>query len=227
MSTPAITEGFAPLDVPSAGKPCQTYYKIFGTLSSDRVPIIVINGGPGASHEYMLSLADLAARAPVVFYDQVGSGAATHLPEKIGDTAFWTVQLFVDEFHNLVRHLKLEAYDVVGHSWGAMLAMEIAVRQPEGLRKLVVASGPASIGLWVETARKWLKTLPQEIQVSACEQRIAKHMLTVLTGQDRETRECRDLRLARVSGSDRLLQQAVHAPSGSLASRSYQELPRD
>ncbi|EPS95346.1 hypothetical protein FOMPIDRAFT_1032930 [Fomitopsis schrenkii] len=164
MSTPATTEGFAPLDVPDAGKPCQTYYKIVGDLGSGEVPIVVLNGGPGSSHEYMLSFADLAPRAPVIFYDQVGSGRATHLPEKIGHTQFWTVQLFVDEFHNLLKHLKVETYDVVGHSWGAMLAMEIAVRQPQGLRKLVVASGPASIGLWVETAKKWLTTLPQDIQ---------------------------------------------------------------
>lgn len=168
MSTTATTEGFAPLGVPDAGKPCQTYYKIVGDISSGKVPIVVLNGGPGSSHEYMLSFADLAQHAPVIFYDQVGSGRATHLPEKIGHTQFWTVQLFVDEFHSLLQHLKVETYDVVGHSWGAMLAMEIAVRQPKGLRKLVVASGPASIGLWVETARKWLKTLPQDVQASGC-----------------------------------------------------------
>ena len=83
MTTPATTEGFAPLDVPNAGKPCQTYYKVVGDLSSGKVPLIVLNGGPGCSHDYMLSFADLASSAPVVFYDQVGSGSATHLPEYV------------------------------------------------------------------------------------------------------------------------------------------------
>ncbi|KAH9938636.1 proline iminopeptidase [Fomitopsis serialis] len=162
------TEGFAPLDVLGAGKPCQTYYKVLGQLTSDKAPIIVLNGGPGSSHGYLLSLADLAlplhGGAPVVFYDQVGGGRSTHLPEKNGDTAFWTVQLFVDEFHNLLKHLGVETYDIVGHSWGAMLGMEIAVRQPKGLRKLVLSSGPTAISLWAENTRKLLKTLPQDVQ---------------------------------------------------------------
>ena len=165
MASPAFTEALASFDVPNAGKPCQTYYKVFGDLNSGTVPIVVINGGPASSHEYMLSYADLAAHAPVVFYDPLGCGRATHLPEKNGDTAFWTVQLYLDEFHNLIGHIGLDIYDVVGHSWGAMLAMEIAVRQPKGLRRLVLASGPVSMNLWVEGTRKLLKTLPQDVLV--------------------------------------------------------------
>ncbi|KAI0729425.1 proline iminopeptidase [Fomitopsis betulina] len=164
MTTSTTIEGFAPLDVPDAGKPCQTYYKVFGDLYSGKVPIVVLNGGPASTHDYMLSFADLAPHAPVIFYDPVGCGRATHLPEKTGDTAFWTVQLYLDEFHNLLKHLRLETYDVVGHSWGAMLAMEIAVEQPKGLRRLVLASGPVSMDLWVAGTRKWLKTLPQDVQ---------------------------------------------------------------
>ena len=167
MASPAFTEALASFDVPNAGKPCQTYYKVFGDLNSGTVPIVVINGGPASSHEYMLSYADLAAHAPVVFYDPLGCGRATHLPEKHGDTAFWTVQLYLDEFHNLIGHLGLDIYDVVGHSWGAMLAMEIAVRQPKELRRLVLASGPVSMNLWVEGTRKLLKTLPQDVQVGS------------------------------------------------------------
>jgi len=161
-----ITEGFAPLSVPGAGKACQTYYKIFGELKSGVTPLIGLHGGPGATMNYLLSLADLAEAPygiPVVLYDQVGCGGSTLLPEKAGDVEFWTVQLFVDEFHNLLTHLGVETYDVLGHSWGSMLGLEIAVRRPAGLKRLILSSGLASMKLWEDATRRLLETLPPDI----------------------------------------------------------------
>jgi len=162
----AITEGYAPYSVPTAGKPCQTFYKIFGDVASGTTPLIVLHGGPGCSHLYISSIKDLAYKyaIPVVFYDQVGGGRSTRLPEKAGDTDFWTVRFFVDEFHNLLKYLNITKYDVLGHSWGAMLGMEIGVRQPSGLRRLVLSSGPASMVLWEEVTGKLLETLPKDVQ---------------------------------------------------------------
>lgn len=164
----AVTEGFAPLEVPGADKPCQTYYKIFGDLKSGVTPLIGLHGGPGATMNYMLSMADLAEPPydiPVVLYDQVGCGGSTLLPEKAGDVEFWTVKLFVDEFHNLMKHLGIETYDILGHSWGSMLGQEIAVRQPAGLRRLILSSGLSSMKLWEEATRKLLETLPADVVV--------------------------------------------------------------
>lgn len=163
-----VTEGFAPLDLPSAGKPCQTYYKTFGDLKPGVTPLIGLHGGPGATMNYMLSMADLAEPPhgiPVVLYDQVGCGGSTQIPEKAGDVEFWTVQLFVDEFHNLIKHLGIEKYDILGHSWGSMLGQEIAVRQPVGLRRLILSSGLSSMKLWEEATRKLLETLPTDVVV--------------------------------------------------------------
>ncbi|PCH41233.1 peptidase S33 tricorn interacting factor 1 [Wolfiporia cocos MD-104 SS10] len=173
MSVP-VAEGYAPYDVPAAGKPCQTYYKIVGNLTSGVTPLIVLHGGPGGGHGYVSSIADLAqpmhGTIPVVLYDQLGCGRSTRLRERCGDTTFWTVQLFVDELHNLRKHLGIERYDLLGHSWGAMLGMEVAVRRPPGLRRLVLSSGPASMPLWEEATGKLLKTLPEDVQ-----QTIQKH----------------------------------------------------
>lgn len=162
------TDGYAPVTVHNAGKPCQTFYKIVGDLSSGKIPLIVLNGGPGSTYTYVFSIKDIATLTdlPVVFYDQIGGGKSTHLPEKNGDVDFWTVQIFVDEFHSLLRHLNIKEYNVLGHSWGAVLGMEIAIRQPAGLRKLVLSSGPVSMELWVQVTRKLLETLPADLQVS-------------------------------------------------------------
>ena len=95
---------------------------------------------------------------PVVFYDQLGNGDSTHLPEKVGDAgSFWTEQLFLDELDNLLRHLGIQDdYSVIGHSWGGMLAARHAARRPKGLRRLIISNSAADIQLFVKAANEEL-----------------------------------------------------------------------
>ncbi|KAL1736864.1 Alpha/Beta hydrolase protein [Schizophyllum commune] len=121
----------------------ETYYKIFGDLSSGKRPLVVVHGGPSFSHDYLLPISDIASiyGVPVVFYDQVGAGLSTHVRERQGDTAFWTFDFFIDEFFNLLAHLKIEAYDYLGHSWGGILGQEIILRRhPKGMKNFVLAN---------------------------------------------------------------------------------------
>ncbi|KAG1781048.1 Alpha/Beta hydrolase protein [Suillus placidus] len=168
MSSLKVREGEVDFNVPGAGKPCKTWYKVYGTLPhSQNLPLVVLHGGPGSTYEYVDILSELTRLfdVPVILYDQLGNGRSTHLPEKNGDVDFWTVQLFVDELHNLLNHLNIhDNYDVLGHSWGGMLASEFATRQPKGLRKLVISDSPASMMLWVKAANELRKGLPQEVQ---------------------------------------------------------------
>ena len=98
-------------------------------------------------------------------YDQLGCGKSTRLPEKMGDGAFWTVDLFLAELDNLLQHLGIQDdYDLLGQSWGGMLAACHAIRQPKGLHQLVIADSPASMLLWVQAADKLRADLPPEIQ---------------------------------------------------------------
>ncbi|OCH87905.1 proline-specific peptidase [Obba rivulosa] len=161
-----VTEGFVDFDVPTAGKACKTWYKVFGDLNSG-TPLVGLHGGPGAIHDYLLSIADLAAShsIPVVLYDQLGNGHSTHLREKAGDTSFWTEQLFLDELDNLLTRLGIQdSYAVLGHSWGGMLGARHATLQPKGLKALIVSDSPASMTLWLEAAGSLLAQLPQDVQ---------------------------------------------------------------
>lgn len=115
-----IIEGEVAFVVPQAGKPCKTWYKVFGDLQSN-TPLVALHGGPGCAHDYLLVLADLTSSLsiPVVLYDQIGNGRSTHLPEKGSDASFWTDQLFLDELDNLLTHLGIkDNYALLGHSWG-------------------------------------------------------------------------------------------------------------
>ncbi|RFU24394.1 hypothetical protein B7463_g11939, partial [Scytalidium lignicola] len=162
-----IKEGTVAFDVPSAGKPCETWYQIFGDLSNGKTPVVAIHGGPGLSHHYMDDVQELNPKhdIPVIFYDQIGNGRSTHLPEKAGDTSFWTEQLFHDELTNLVKKLGIEDnYSLLGHSWGGMMGSTFAAKRPEGLKKLVLSNAPASITGWSEAYVSYKKLMPTELQ---------------------------------------------------------------
>ena len=173
--TPPSKEGLIPFKVPAANKECNTWYKIVGDLSSGKTPLITLHGGPGACHEYLLPFIDLTTQysIPVIFYDQLGNGASTHLREKDGDTSFWTEQLFRDELDNLIDGLGLRdtGFDILGQSWGGMLGSAYASYRPRGLRRLVIANSPADMGLWVEACGVLREALPKDVQetLTRCE----------------------------------------------------------
>ncbi|RPD74898.1 proline-specific peptidase [Lentinus tigrinus ALCF2SS1-7] len=166
-ATVEMKEGHIPF--PYQGETHQTYYKVFGDLENrTRTPVIVLHGGPGLSHDYTLPLADLADLAdhsyPVIFYDQIGNARSTRLPEKPKE--FWNIDLFLDEFDNLVQHFGIqEGYHIVGHSWGGMMASELIVRrQPKGLRRLVISDSPSAIALWRKSFMELLEKFPQSVK---------------------------------------------------------------
>jgi L-proline amide hydrolase len=155
-----VVEGTMPFDGHS------TWYRITGDPEAAGVPLVVIHGGPGAPHDYLLRYAELARSGrPVIHYDQLGCGRSTHLPE--APDAFWTLELFLRELDALLSHLGItDRYALLGQSWGGVLAAEHAVRQPRGLRALVIANSPASIDLWVSEADRLRADLPPEVQAT-------------------------------------------------------------
>jgi L-proline amide hydrolase len=143
-----------------------TWYRVDGDLgASGPAPLVILHGGPGAAHDYLEPVADLASTAgrPCVLYDQIGCGRSQHLPD--APAGFWTVELFSRELAALVEHLNIAGrYHVLGQSWGGMLGMEHALEHPTGLRSLVVANSPASMELWLSEANRLRSLLPPEVQ---------------------------------------------------------------
>ena len=142
----------------------RTWYRVVGDLGSGKLPLVTLHGGPGGTHDYLEPYSRLAAGGrAVIFYDQLGAGRSTHLRDKGAD--FWTVELFLAELDNLLRHLGIEkGYHLLGQSWGGMLGAEHGVRRPAGLRSLVISDSPASMVLWVHEADRLREALPPEVQ---------------------------------------------------------------
>jgi L-proline amide hydrolase len=166
IMTAAITEGHASFE----GH--QTWYRVVGELPTGQqpggepAPLVTLHGGPGATHDYLLSLADLATGGrAVVFYDQTGNGKSTHFPDRGAD--YYTVDLFRRELDNLITHLGIGGrYHVLGQSWGGMLAQEHAITRPPGLASVTLSNTAASFGGFAAESGSLRPGLPPEVEAT-------------------------------------------------------------
>ena len=158
MIPAATREGLIPF------REYSTWFRVSGDLSSPKTPLVVVHGGPGCTHDYVLSIAEIANTGrPVIHYDQLGGGRSTLLADRGAD--FWTIDLFLAELDNLLGELEIsEQYHLLGQSWGGMLGAEHAIRRPRGLRGLILSNSPASMDLWVSESKKLRAQLPSETQ---------------------------------------------------------------
>jgi proline iminopeptidase len=103
----------------------------------DGYPLIVLHGGPGLDHhmfgDYMDPLAD---RFRVVLVDQRSQGRSDSASE---DT--WRLEKMAEDVLSLARALGLERYAVLGHSYGALVALQNAVDFPDQAAQTIVSSG--------------------------------------------------------------------------------------
>lgn len=147
--------------------PLRTWYRITGDPAArGRPALVVLHGGPGSTHDYLLNLTALAGDGrAVVHYDQIGGGGSTRLPGR--GPEFWAPRLFLAELDNLLRTLPLDdGYVLFGHSWGGMLAARHASDRPAGLRGLVVADAPASYPVWRREMRVLRAALPPDVDAT-------------------------------------------------------------
>ena len=93
----------------------QTWYRITGTLESPGPPMIAVHGGPGASHDYISPLSQLALSGrPIIHYDQIGCGNSSSLTDE--QVQNLTVDFFLDELENLIDHLQIaDDFIVLAH----------------------------------------------------------------------------------------------------------------
>jgi proline iminopeptidase len=84
--------------------------------------MVVLHGGPGAHHDYllpqMLALADVHGGRELLFYDQRGGGRS-----KSSDREPITWRTHVRDLASVIKEFDLSWSTIVGYSWGAMLAL--------------------------------------------------------------------------------------------------------
>src|SRR5262249_35420778 len=126
------------------------------TGNSPTMKVLLLHGGPGATHEYMEAFDSYfpAANIEYYYYDQLGS-AFSDQPD---DVSLWDLPRFVEEVEQVRTALKLDTpnFYLLGQSWGGMLAIEYALKYQQHLKGLVISNMMASIPAYNEYATKTL-----------------------------------------------------------------------
>jgi proline iminopeptidase len=134
------------------------WYKVTGTGRG--TPLILLHGGPGYSSFYLKPFEELGDERQVVRYDQLGAGRS----DRISDTTLFTIDHFVRELDSLRAYLGYSRMDLLGHSWGTILAVEYYRAHPEHVASLTLASAALDIPAWERNARRLVLTLPDSAQ---------------------------------------------------------------
>lgn len=107
--------------------PVPLYWAEYGDPAAP--PVLVLHGGPGASHDYLLpQMLALAEEHRVVFYDQRGGGRSRSDDDR--EPVGWRDQ--VADVARVVAELRIDPLWLVGYSWGGLLAMLYAVEAHAG-----------------------------------------------------------------------------------------------
>lgn len=109
----------------------------------DGEPVVCLPGGP-ADSLYLGDLGGLSAHRRLIFLDLRGTGRSA-IPE---DTSSYRCDHLVNDVEALREHLGLARMDLLGHSAGANLAIQYAVRYPKSVGKLaLITPGTRAVGI--------------------------------------------------------------------------------
>jgi proline iminopeptidase len=131
------------------------------------VKVLLLHGGPGATHEYFEAFDSYfpAAGIEYYYYDQLGS-AYSDQPD---EPELWELPRFVEEVEQVRQAHKLErdSFYLLGSSWGGILAIEYALKYQQHLKGLIISNMMASIPAYNEYANKVL--MPEMDQAALAE----------------------------------------------------------
>src|SRR5215831_17206029 len=115
------------------------------TGNDPSLKVLLLHGGPGATHEYLEACDSFLPNAGIeyYYYDQLGSGFSDQ-PE---EPSLWDLDRFVSEVEQVRQALGMDASNFVlyGQSWGGILSMEYALAHQQNLRGLIISNMMASV----------------------------------------------------------------------------------
>lgn len=134
------------------------FFRSFGR--DERGTVLCLHGGPGATHDYLLPLADLSKHGyRVVFYDQLGCGRS-QVPK---NHALFVPERYVEEVEHFRRRMRLGRIHIVGSSWGGMLAIAYALKYQRNLRSMTTVGGLHNVPLTAKEMGRMKGKLPERV----------------------------------------------------------------
>ncbi len=122
-------------------------------------PLVIVHGGPGASHDYFLPyLLPLARNHRLIFIDERGSGRS----QRLQDLSQYTVEAMVEDLEDVRVALNLGKIDLLGHSYGGVLVQAYALKYQQNLTHLILGSTFASTHEMNEVLAREKSQMPPE-----------------------------------------------------------------
>jgi proline iminopeptidase len=202
-------------------------YETYGT-SRPATPVIVVNGGPGLSHIYMLQndvWTRLSHNRQIVFYDQRGTGKS----KNVKPDAAWGMDAQVADMEAVRAKFGFQKFNLVGDSYGGLLAMAYAAAHPEHIEKLILSDSAAPA--WKDIARVLPDVFPDVLEqiaareknptANAADQRIRDHFLMLFYSEAN-----RDAYLAGIKDLESVPQVSAAVQKATKALDLTPELPK-
>ena len=150
------------------------YYEIHGSAGDKNPPLVLLHGGGdtiGTSFGHLLT--GLARDRQVVAFEQQGYGRTADVAGRPFD-----FEQSADDAAALLEYLRIRQADLFGFSNGGTIALQAAIRHPQAVHKLVVASAFFSRdggdpGFWDSMENARLEDMPTELKEAYLE--VAPH----------------------------------------------------
>jgi len=114
------------------------------TGNNPRIKVLLLHGGPGATHEYFQCFDSYFPMEgfEYYYYDQLGS----YYSDQPDDTSLWKIDRFVEEVEQVRKALKLDSsnFYLFGKSWGGTLAIEYALKYQKNIKGLIISNMTSS-----------------------------------------------------------------------------------
>ena len=136
----------------------QLYYEAHGDLGgSETVPLLLIPGSFMPTDSMKHWAAAFVAKRPVIVFDQQGHGRTADTPRTM------SYEQFGDDAAALLHALEIERADVMGYSQGGGVALQLALRHPRLVSKLVILSATYRQDGWYPSALQAIEGLSGDL----------------------------------------------------------------
>jgi pimeloyl-ACP methyl ester carboxylesterase len=140
----AATSGYAPVNG------LKMYYEIHG----EGMPLVLLHGAfMTINTNWSALIPELSKNRKVIAVELQGHGRTADI-----DRPF-SFEYMADDVVALLQYLKIDSTDIFGYSLGGCVALQIAIRHPQIVRKLVIASAVYKFEGWTPETRAILPTL--------------------------------------------------------------------
>eukprot|EP00581_Thalassiosira_minuscula_P014686 CAMPEP_0183719376 /NCGR_PEP_ID=MMETSP0737-20130205/12346_1 /TAXON_ID=385413 /ORGANISM="Thalassiosira miniscula, Strain CCMP1093" /LENGTH=334 /DNA_ID=CAMNT_0025949093 /DNA_START=175 /DNA_END=1179 /DNA_ORIENTATION=- len=169
------------------------YYRIYNPSSvhsAESPPLVVVHGGPSLPSNYLYPLAhQFSSSRSIIYYDQLGCGRSSQ-PD---DRSMYSIGNAVQDLKELVHHLRLDKFHLLGHSFGGIVCYEFLAAAGESVDcnnclSLTLDSTPSNMKTSLEECSRLKEEVESELHLENIE---AEEATRLVNDRMRKRAECR------------------------------------